>query len=78
MIREAVKSGGNFADFVPEKAAELYSDAALSDIKLIENAILYKMKTTTAQALSLAPDVSEGIENRIVSAAKEAKSLDGL
>ena len=35
-----------------------------------------KMKTTTAEALSLAPDVSEGIENRIINAAKEAKTLE--
>lgn len=78
LIREAIKSGADFADFVPEKAAELYSAAAIADIKLLENAILYKMKTTTAQALSFAPDVSEGIENRIVTAAKEAENLEGL
>lgn len=78
MIRELVKSGKSFAGFVPEKAAEIYSQAAISDMKLIENAILYKMKTTTAEWLSLAPDVSEGIENRIVNAAKEAKSLEEL
>ena len=78
LVREFIKSRREFADFVPDKAEAIYRDAAISDIKLIENAILYKMKTTTAEALSLAPDVSEGIENRIINAAKEAKTLEEL
>ena len=45
---------------------------------LSENAVLYKMKTTTPQELAKAPDVSEGVENRIVAAAKQASSLDEL
>ncbi len=78
MIREYIKGRREFGDFVPDRAEEIYWDAPISDMKLIENAILYKMKTTTAEALSLAPDVSEGIENRIINAAKEAKSLEEL
>lgn len=75
MVREYIKSRREFADFVPENAQNLYWNSPISDIKLVENAILYKMKTTTAEALSFAPDVSEGIENRIINAAKEAKTL---
>ena len=78
LVREFIKGRREFADFVPDKAEAIYRDAAISDIKLIENAILYKLKTTTAEALSLAPDVSEGIENRIINAAKEAKTLEEL
>lgn len=78
MVREFIKGRREFADFVPDKAEAIYWNASISDIKLIENAILYKMKTTTAEALSLAPDVSEGIENRIINAAKEAKNLEEL
>lgn len=78
LIRECIKNGEGFADYVPEKAAEIYSSAEISEIKQIENAILYKMKTTTAESLAAAPDVSEGIENRIISAAKEASSLEEL
>lgn len=78
MVREFIKGRREFGDFVPDKAEEIYWNAPVSDIRLIENAILYKMKTTTAEALSLAPDVSEGIENRIINAAKEAKNLEEL
>lgn len=78
LVREFIKSRREFADFVPDKAEAIYRNASISDIKLVENAILYKLKTTTAEALSLAPDVSEGIENRIINAAKEAKTLEEL
>jgi predicted nucleotidyltransferase len=36
------------------------------------------MKTTTPIELSKAPDISEGIENRIIQAAKQASALDEL
>ena len=78
LVREFIKSRREFADFVPDKAEAIYRNASISDIKLVENAILYKLKTTTAEALSFAPDVSEGIENRIINAAKEAKTLEEL
>ena len=78
MIRKSVLSGENASEFVPAEAREIYSKSAVSDAKRIENAVLYKMKTTTPQELAKAPDVSEGIENRIVAAAKQASSLDEL
>lgn len=78
MIRKSVLSGENASEFVPAEAGEIYSKSAVSDAKRIENAVLYKMKTTTPQELAKAPDVSEGIENRIVAAAKQASSLDEL
>ncbi len=77
-IRKMIQKGENISDFVPGKAAEIYKNASLTDTKRIENAILYKMKTTTPQELSKAPDISEGIENRIVQAAKQASSLEEL
>lgn len=77
-IRNALKNGGEWREFVPEKAAEIYSSATVADAERIENAVLYKMKTTNPQELAKAPDISEGIENRIVSAAKQASSLGEL
>ena len=78
LIRSLIKSGGDWQGFVPAKAAEIYSRAELADIGRIENAVLYKLRTASAAELSDAPDVSEGIENRILSAAKEAVSLEDL
>ena len=78
MIRKSVLGGENAIEFVPEKAGEIYANSPLADAKRIENAVLYKMKTTTPGELAKAPDVSEGIENRIISAAKQASSLEEL
>lgn len=78
MIRKSVLCKKNAIEFVPEKAGEIYTNSPLADAKRIENAVLYKMKTTTPSELAKAPDVSEGIENRIVAAAKQASSLEEL
>lgn len=82
-IASASQIRNNFSDnewekFVPQNSVCLYKSAETTDIKNIESAILYKMRTVDAVALSRVPDISEGIENRIISAAAEAKSLDEL
>lgn len=76
LIRERIICSGEWANFVPD--ASLYKGSEKSDIKYIENAILYKIRTVNAEELAQSPDVSEGIENRIISAAYQAKSLEEL
>lgn len=78
LIRELIKNKKEWQKLVPENAKEIYCDADIADIKRIENAVLYKIRTVSAEELSKAPDVSEGIENRIISAAKQARSLEEL
>lgn len=78
LIRELIRSKKEWQKLVPESAKEIYSDADIADIKRIENAVLYKIRTVSAEELSKVPDVSEGIENRILSAAKQARSLEEL
>lgn len=78
LIREKMRAGEGFEALVPEKAAEIYKKSDIADIGEIENAILYKMRTVSAEELAKAPDVSEGIENRIISAARQATSLEEL
>ncbi len=76
LIRKNIVDGGEWQKFVPDGSA--YSDCRKADISNIENAILYKMRTVTKEELADAPDVSEGIENRILSASAEATSLEEL
>jgi len=76
LIRKNIVDGGEWQSFVPDES--VYSDCRKADIKKIENAILYKMRTVTKEELAGAPDVSEGIENRILSASSEATSLEEL
>ena len=82
-IRELVSEGKEWEKLVPENALEYYQKAlskgdALTDSAKFETAVLYKMRTVSAEEISKSPDVSEGIENRILSAAKQASTLEEL
>ncbi len=82
-IRELIRNGGDWQKFVPESAAkifekELEAGNAVVNSNKYETAVLYKMRTVSAKELALVPDVSEGIENRILSAAARATTLEEL
>ena len=82
-IRELIANGGEWQKFVPSAAAEIFEDEiknnkALVNYDKFETAVLFKLRTTNREELSLAPDVSEGIENRILSAASRATCLEEL
>lgn len=81
-IRKLIKDGGAWQRYIPEAAAKIFAQAIengeTADISRIENAVLYRMRTVGREALGNAPDVSEGIENRIYDAAKKAVSLEEL
>ena len=80
-VRALMRTAGDISGFVPEETVSIIETekkcgrvpATLSNI---ERAVLYKLRMSSAQEIALAPDVSEGIENRIAFAAQEACSLD--
>lgn len=78
LIRELIKNKEEWSALVPVNTKDIYRDADIADIKRIENAVLYKIRTVSADELSRVPDVSEGIENRILSAVKQARNLEEL
>ncbi len=63
-------------DFVPQSALEVYKDAQVHNIRHLEKAILYKLRTMTLDDWKQCPDVSEGLENRLQVCAKTATSID--
>lgn len=82
-IRELIANGEEWRKLVPEKAFEFYKKAIYDEGKLcdygkFETAVLYKMRTVSLPELARSPDVSEGIENRIYAAARQATTLDEL
>lgn len=80
-VREMMRDSRDIADFLPSETVRIIDEekkhgrapAALSNI---ERAVLYKLRMVSADEIAQAPDVSEGIENRIAFAAQEACSLD--
>jgi predicted nucleotidyltransferase len=82
-IRGLIKSGGDWINFVPEESAkvisrEIHSGKAPSDYKKLETAVLAALRVSSAESFLWLPDISEGIENRIISAARSASTLDEL
>lgn len=80
-VRELMRTADAVADFVPEETASIIETEkkcgrAPASLSNIERAVLYKLRTSSADEIAQAPDVSEGIENRIAFAAQEACSLD--
>lgn len=79
-IRERIKQGDitTCESHIPAKILNLFKTADYSDIKNIENTILGVLRTKTKKDFASLPDLSEGIENKLFSAVKTAKSLDEL
>lgn len=78
-LRKMIIAGESIKNYVPD--CSIYADLPVFNtvaFNKYETAILYKMRTVTAEEIALAPDVSEGIENRIKAAAESAVTLEEL
>ena len=71
-----------WAPFVPQTAMELYRKAAaegqLLDAQKFETAILALLRAAPPERFARARGVSEGLENRLAAAVREAESLEDL
>jgi predicted nucleotidyltransferase len=80
-IRDLMLNGKKFSEFVPEILYKTYlsiDQESLATIDNLDRALIYKLRTMDKADFSDIPDVAEGIENRIVSSAKEAQSVENL
>ncbi len=79
-IREKMLNGDfkTAKAYMPKTAFSLLNNENISDIRLIERAILSTLRTRTINQLRNLPDISEGIENKLYNAIKTANSLDEL
>lgn len=81
MIRSLIETGEEFARFVPSSTAkllrrEMSEGRAPASYERLNTAILSALRGMTAQQIAAAPDVSEGIENRLYEAIRSAVTLD--
>ncbi len=78
-IRRLITAGEDYKKYLPDEVYPLFDSSKNTvDFNKFETAILYKMRTVSAEEAALAADVSEGIENRIIAAAGQAASLEEL
>ncbi|NMA79316.1 MAG: nucleotidyltransferase [Clostridiales bacterium] len=75
MIRKMLHRGSDVSALMPHPPIDVDDFVKL---KNLENAILYKMRSMTANEIVNIPDVAHGLENRIYNAARNARSIDEL
>ncbi len=76
-IREGIRKSRFDASLVPEEVKDMYTDD-YADFSRLDTAVLYKLRQLTVEQIAQAPDISEGLENRIYSAIREAVSVNDL
>ena len=80
LIREKIKNGEKYEEFMPKDAFEILEKAinygnAPAVYSKLDIAILAFLRKAKSEDFSDVPDVSEGIENRIITATRNAKTL---
>lgn len=83
MIRNSILSGVEYARYIPDIMAleldvSISNDLAPASLIRLERGIIAKLRTMSVKELRTIPDVSEGLENRILSAAKSVSDLESL
>jgi len=81
MIREQLLCGKTENIFLPSPEiymSEIKNSRAPVNYNTLERAILCRLRTMSAQEIAQAPDISEGIENRIFNAVRSSSSLEEL
>ena len=68
--------------FMPKASYEVFAEEILakhySSMYLLDRAMVAHLRTLTPEKLRLAPDISEGLENRIITAANNFSSMDEI
>lgn len=82
-VRECLLCGTDYAPYCPPETVRLLQAAcadgtAPASLKTLERMLLAKLRTTSPQQIAALPDVSEGLENRIPDAARQAHDLESL
>lgn len=80
LLREKLKNG-DYAfcrNFISEENLKILKYENLSDIKNIENVILGILRTKSLEDFKTLPDLSEGVENKLLRAIKTATTLGEL
>ncbi len=83
-LREMILSGSlsEIKRYMPEKSFDIlydqFQNGKISDLKALDKTILTALRTTTPTEFKQLPDISEGIENRLFSAARISATLPQL
>ncbi len=79
-IREKIRENafGEFEEFMPSECINLLKTANISDMRLLERAILSSLRLTSKVDFRNLPDLSEGLDNALFASARQADSYEEL
>lgn len=67
-----------YQEYIPKNCLELYNKAAIHDISKLDNAVISHFLKSSANNIKNTPDVSEGLENKMIKSAQNSKSIAEL
>ena len=77
-VRNLMLEGGNWKDYVPENARDIFAGAPLHTISYGERAILSRLRTMTDAEFEALPYGSEGLWRKFMHACRSETTLDGI
>lgn len=77
-IREKISNKENVDNLMPDTSIEILKNTHIADCSTFENLVLYKLRTMSTEQLKNIPDVTEGLENRIMQMCHRHTSLEDL
>lgn len=77
-LRSQLIQGLDIADYVPESVIHTLQKTEIARLDFAERAIFYRLRTMQPEELKEVPDVSEGLEHKVLQAAGSASSLEEL
>lgn len=77
-IRAKINANENADNLMPEASTEIFESSLKANRDTFEKLVLYKLRTMPAEQLKNVPDVTEGLENRILQMCHRATTLDQL
>lgn len=78
LLRNQLRQGSFPARYLPPSAGPLYQNAPHCPADGLEQVVLWKLRTMTPAQLAAIAQVGEGLEHRILRAARKAASLEQL
>lgn len=77
-LRENIENLEKCREFLPQETHEIYKNGNFSDISRLETAVLANLRVKPKEEFKALPDLSEGVENKLIKAASRATTLDEL
>ena len=77
-VRELLKAGGNWGDYIPRAARPAFENAALHTLAAGERAILARLRTMEDAEFEALPYGSEGLWRKLMHAARRERTLEEI